>query len=232
MQQAGRAAGSRAGGAGGVLARRLRSSLRLSSVAPPLSPFSPLLHRPRVPPAFFPSASALSRFAVASLSGWPRGAGGQPVGSVVRFALSVRATLRRPPYAPLSSSLLAGVLPASRPGLFPPAVCRPWPLRPPVGILATVSTYGRGRCRLLPSPPKQQSGRGGGFRPVALGTLPRGIRRDIAYAFALRAPAAAPPCLLPPPAPPALLPAARPACPCGVCSTWNIVVHATIYNRE
>lgn len=138
-----------------MLARRLRSSLRLSSVAPPLSPFSSLLHHHQAPPAFFPSPSARARFA----GGLGSGGGGRLVGSVVRSVLSVRATLRRPPYAPLSSSLLAGVLPASRPSPFPPAVVARGRCRPPSAASATVSTTGGAGAACFHHP--QAAGRAG-----------------------------------------------------------------------
>ena len=232
MQQAGRAAGTRAGGAGGVLARRLRSLLRLSSVAPPLSPFSPLLHRPRVPPAFFPSASALARFAIASLSGWPRGAGGNPLAlscaSFSPFALrsAVRPTRLSP--APCSRGFFQQAAPAfSRPQFAARGRCG----RLSAASLRSSPTGGAGAaCFHHPLSSRQCGAAASALSPS--GTLARGIRRDLAFALALRASAAAPPCLLPPPAPPALVPAARPACPCGVCSTWNIVVAATIHNRK
>ena len=159
-----------------MLARHLRSLLRLSSVAPPLSPFSPLRCRQQVSRRLFPLAVRPRTLR------WRAGLGGRrsTCWLRVRFVLSVRATLRRPPYAPLFGSLLAGALRASRSSLFPPAVVARVRCRPPFGRLRYGLHYGRGWCRLLSSPLSCWQGGAAASALSPSGTLARGIRRDLA----------------------------------------------------
>lgn len=159
-----------------MLVRRLRSVLQSASVAPFLSPFSPLRLHQQVTRRLFPLAVRPRALR------WRAGLGGRRATCWlgVRFVLSVRPTLRRPPYAPLSSSFLAGVLQASRSSLFPLAVIARGRCRPPIGRLRYGLYYERGWCRLLSSP---LSCRQGGAAASALspsGTLTRCIRSDFA----------------------------------------------------
>ena len=165
--QAGRAACSRVAfvrcfGCPLSLRRSLRS-LRFSITTKRPPPFSP-----RRPPAR------------ATLAGWARGAGGDLLAlSCAPFSpFALRSAVRPTRLSPAPCS--RGVLQASRPSPFPPAVIARGRCRPPSAASATGSTTGGAGAACFHHPPSSRQGGAAASALSPSGTLPRGIRRDIA----------------------------------------------------